>query len=276
MIATSSDVSDAGKPWTLVTGASTGIGRELVLLAAADGRNLVMVARTAERLKRLARRVQKEHRIQAAAIPMDLTEPEAANRLFAETNRRGMAVDFLINNAGFGISRSFSQIPLRLQRKMIALNLGALSDLCRLYLPPMLQKGTGRVLNVGSGAGYVSGLGFTVYAATKAFVLSLSEGLAAELAGTGVTVSVLCPGPVSTPFLGTAGIRELSGVRRLALADPVAVARAGYRGALSGKVIINPTLLARLVPWVPRLLPRRAVRFSGQLVAGQLAPRKSR
>ena len=118
---------------------------------------------------------------------------------------------------------------------MIGLNLVALADLCHLYLPGMLERGRGRILNVGSGAGYVPGLGFTTYASTKAFVLHLTEGLAGELAGTGVTASVLCPGPVNTPFLGTAGIAGFSGVRRLALADPGPVARAGYRGALRGK-----------------------------------------
>ena len=138
----------------------------------------------------------------------------------------------------------------------------------------MLERGRGRILNVGSGAGYVPGLGFTTYAATKAFVLHLTEGLAGELAGTGVTASVLCPGPVNTPFLGTAGLQGFRGVRALALADPRKVARAGYRGALRGRVVINPGFFPRLVPWVPRLLPRAVVRWLGQQVGGQMTARQ--
>ena len=149
---------------------------------------------------------------------------------------------------------------------MVRLNLATLADLCHLYLPGMLERGRGRILNLGSGAGYVPGLGFTTYAATKAFVLHLTEGMAGELAGTGVTVSVLCPGPVDTPFLAVAGLEDFSGIRRLALTDPMSVARAGYRGALRGKVVINPGFFPRLVPLVPRLLPRFVVRWLGRRV----------
>lgn len=267
---------DRGAGWTLVTGASTGIGKELALLAAADGRDLLLVARNAGRLAALAGRLREEHRVRAVVFPLDLTEPDAPERLREAARERGIEVDFLMNNAGFGHSRPFTEVPLRLQRAMIALNLSALADLCRLFLPEMLRRGSGRILNVGSGAGYVPGLGFTAYAATKAFVLHLTEGIAAEVAGSGVSVSVLCPGPVDTPFLGTAGIRRLSGVRRLALADPKQVARAGYRGALRGRVVINPGFLPRLVPWTVRLLPRAAVRRLGRGVGRELARRTGR
>lgn len=269
--------TSGGPPgWTLVTGASTGIGKELALLAAADGRDLLLVARHAGRLEALAARLREEHRVQAVPFPLDLTGADAPERLHLAARERGIEVDFLMNNAGFGHSRPFTEVPLRLQRAMIALNLAALADLCRLFLPEMLRRGRGRILNVGSGAGYVPGLGFTAYAATKAFVLHLTEGIAAEVAGSGVSVSVLCPGPVDTPFLGTAGIRRLSGVRRLALADPGAVARAGYRGALRGRVVINPGFLPRLVPWTVRLLPRAAVRRLGRGVGRELARRTGR
>jgi hypothetical protein len=263
----------ASSGWSLITGGSTGIGRELASLCAADGRDLVLVARNAGRLEQAADELRSEYGVRAVALPMDLREPEAPERLHAETGRRGMAVDFLINNAGFGMSRRFADVPLGVQRAMIGLNLQALADLCHLYLPGMVERGRGRILNVGSGAGYVPGLGFTTYASTKAFVLHLTEGLAGELAGTGVTASVLCPGPVNTPFLGTAGIEGFSGIRRLALADPGPVARAGYRGALRGKVVINPGFFPRLVPLVPRLLPRFAVRWLGRQVGRQMARR---
>ena len=260
--------------WALVTGGSTGIGRELASLCAADGRDVVLVARNAERLEQAAREIHAAHGVRAVALPMDLSGPDGPERLFRATEERGMEVDFLINNAGFGVSRRFAEVPLRVQRAMIGLNLTALADLSHRYLPGMLQRGEGRILNVGSGAGYVPGLGFTTYAATKAFVLHLTEGLAGEVAGTGVTVSVLCPGPVDTPFLGTAGIEGFSGIRRLALADPRQVARAGYRGALRGRVVINPGFFPRLVPLVPRLLPRFAVRWLGKQVGGQMVRRR--
>ena len=203
-------------------------------LCAADGRNLVLVARNAERLCRVAEELRTEHGVRAVALPMDLAAPGAAERLYSETQERGIEVEFLANNAGFGMSRRFSDVPLQVQETMIGLNLAALASLCHLYLPGMLERGRGRILNVGSGAGYVPGLGFTTYAATKAFVLHLTEGLAGELGGTGVTASVLCPGPVDTPFLGTAGIAGFSGVRRLALADPRKVALGRATGGRCG------------------------------------------
>ena len=261
--------------WALVTGASTGIGLELARLCAEDGRNLVLVARNAERLRRVAGELRESDGVRALAVPLDLAAPGAAERLHAETGTRGIEVDFLVNNAGFGMSRDFTEVPLRVQRAMIALNLGAVADLCHLYLPAMIERGRGRVLNVGSAAGHVPGLGFTAYAATKAFVLHLTEGLAGELAGSGVTASVLCPGPVDTPFLQSAGIGGLSGIRRLALADPRRVARAGYRGALRGRVVIHPGFLPRLVPFVPRLLPRFAVRWLGRQVGRDMAKKVS-
>ncbi len=261
--------------WALVTGGSIGIGRELASLCAADGRDLILVARSAARLEQAAGEVRAAYGVRVVTLPMDLAEPGAAEALHGVTRERGLEVDFLINNAGFGMSRRFAEVPLRVQRAMIGLNLAALADLCHLYLPAMLERGSGRILNVGSGAGYVPGLGFTTYASTKAFVLHLTEGLAGELDGTGVSVSVLCPGPVDTPFLGTAGIESFSGLRRLALADPGKVAAAGYRGALRGKVVINPGFLPRLVPLVPRLLPRFVVRWLGKAVGGQMARRSS-
>ncbi len=263
----------ATEGWALITGASTGIGRELASLCAEGGRDVVLVARSAGRLEQAAEEIRAASGVRAVALPMDLAEPGAPERLHAATGERGMEVDFLVNNAGFGISRRFAEVPLAVQRAMIGLNLSALADLCHLYLPGMLERGRGRILNVGSGSGYVPGLGFTTYASTKAFVLHLTEGLAGEVAGTGVTVSVLCPGPVDTPFLGTAGIEGFSGIRRLALADAGSVARAGYRGALRGKVVINPGFFPRLVPLVPRLLPRFVVRWLGMQVGRQMARR---
>ncbi len=269
--------AESGEPRfvTLVTGASTGIGKEIAGIAARDGRDLVLVSRRADRLQAVANELSREYGIEAWAVPMDLGIPGASAELVEEIARRNLEVDFLVNNAGFGISAGFPEVETERQQAMIGLNVSAVAELCRRCLPDMLRRGRGRILNVGSAAAFVPGLGFTVYAATKAFVQHLSEGLAEEVRGTGVTVSVLCPGPVDTPFLGAAGIRRLAGVRRLALADPVSVARAGYRGALKGKATIHPGLLPRLVPVVSRLVPRFALRKIGARVGRQMA-RESR
>ncbi len=257
---------------TLVTGGSTGIGRELAGLAAADGREVVLVARRADRLAEVARELGRRHRVRATALAVDLAAGGAVEELMGELAGRNLEVDFLINNAGFGVSRRFPDVGVGAQQAMIALNAAAVAELCRRCLPAMLERGRGRILNVGSAAAFVPGLGFTVYAATKAFVQHLSEGLAGELRGTGVTVSVLCPGPVDTPFLGSAGIRSLSGIRALTLAQPGAVARAGYRGALRGRATIHPGLLPRLVPLIPRLVPRFVLRRIGAMVGRGFAP----
>lgn len=252
--------------WALVTGASTGIGREIARLAARDGWSVVAVARTRSLLEDLAADLGARRGVEVLPIAADLTEPGAADRVFDETRRRGIEVDFLVNNAGVGFSGWFHETASRRHRVMVSLNVGALVELTSLVIPGMVERGRGRILNVGSAAGFVPGLGFTTYAATKSFVLYFTEGLAAELRGTGVTASLLAPAAVATPFLDKAGIPEPPRWQRWSVADARDVARAGYRGALRGRVLIVPGF-GLPVALLSRLFPRRSWRWIGRLVA---------
>ncbi len=243
-----------------------GIGLELARIAAADGRNLVLVARTASLLEELAADLRSAHGVEVRCLPVDLTEPGAADRIHSATEEAGIEVDFLVNNAGVGFSGAFHQTAVKRHRLMLSLNLGALVELSSRYLPAMVERGGGRILNVGSAAGFVPGLGFTTYAATKSFVLYFTEGLHAELGGTGVTASVLAPATVATPFLDKAGIPGAPRWLRWSVADARAVAEAGYRGALRGRVVITPGF-AFPVAILSRFFPRRAWRWIGRQVA---------
>ena len=252
--------------WALITGASTGIGREIARLAAADGWNVVAVARNLSRLEDVAEELRGRHGVQVLPIATNLARRGAARWVFKETQRREIEVDFLVNNAGVAFSGWFHETTLKRQDITVALNVGAVVELTSLVVPDMVERGRGRVLNVGSAAGFVPGLGFTTYAATKSFVLSFTEGLAAELAGTGVTASVLAPAAVRTPFLEKAGIPEPPAWQRWSVADAASVARAGYRGALAGRVLILPGV-GLSVALLSRLFPRRTWRWIGRLVA---------
>ena len=213
---------------TLVTGASAGIGAELARLFAARGAEVILVARRAERLAALAAELGPRARV----IVADLADPAAPARLFAETG----GIDVLVNNAGFGAAGRVAEIACERQLDMIQVNVAALTALTRLYLPAMLARRGGRVLNVASTAAFQPGPGLAVYCATKAYVLSFSEALHAELAGTGVTVTCLCPGATATEFAEVADFNS-PGLFRGAM-SAAEVARQGYAATLQGKRLI--------------------------------------
>jgi short-subunit dehydrogenase len=254
----------------LVTGASYGIGRELARLCARDGCDLVLVARSKDRLAELEEELCAQHSISVTSIPMDLTEPDASQKLFEETTRAGIEVDILINNAGYGFAGPFVEGETKMQVDMVQLNVTALTHLTRLFLPSMLSRSRGRILNLASTASFQPGPFMAVYYATKAFVLSLSEALAEELRGSGVTVTVLCPGPTATEFQARADMED-SRLRHLGLMDAATVAEQGYRGMMAGKVIVVNGLLNRLlvqsVRFSPRFVVRRVTRLLNQLPA---------
>lgn len=241
----------------LVTGASSGIGLELCRLAARDGARVVMVARDEGRLQRAARWIQAEVPTAALTlVPADLAAPQAAAALHARVARDVGEIDFLANNAGVGMSGRFSEADPRAVADLVQLNVVGLTELTALHLRDMLARRSGRILNVASTAAYLPGPGMAVYYATKAFVLSFTEALAEETAGSGVTVTALCPGPIDTGFAARAGI-EGSRLLRSPLVLPAArVAEAGYRGALEGKRVVIPGLANRLMVEGLRLLPR--------------------
>jgi uncharacterized protein len=243
----------------LVTGASAGLGLELASLFAADGAELILVARREERLVALAERLAAEHGTRAHVIPMDLAEPGAPEELASRIEALGLRVDVLINNAGFGARGAFAELPLDRQTEMLQVNVVALTRLTRIFLPAMIERRYGGVMNLGSLSGFLPGPGMSVYYATKAFVLSLTEGLAGELRGTGVRACCVTPGPTETEFVVASGIE---GVRffRFGAMEASDVASTAYRGFRHGDVVVVPGARVKLSAFLLRFSPRPLTR----------------
>jgi short-subunit dehydrogenase len=235
----------------LVTGASGGIGLELARLFAGEGHDVVLVARGGERLASVARDFEDRFRVQVRAIPRDLSNPIAPLSLYDECGE----VDFLVNNAGFGHRGSFAEEDPVMLSEMLQVNVAAMTQLTRMFLPAMIERGSGRILNVASLAAYQPGPLMAVYAASKAYVLSFSEGIRQELAGTGVTVTALCPGPTRTAFAGRAKMAR-SGVNEATEMEAHEVARIGYTGMMAGRPVVVPGRVNRLGALGSRLVPR--------------------
>ncbi|HYM08218.1 MAG TPA: SDR family oxidoreductase [Terriglobales bacterium] len=243
----------------LITGASGGIGYELARLFAGDHHNLVLVARNGPRLAQVADELQRQFGITVRTFALDLTEPDAPRSLFAQLQTQGIAVDILVNNAGYGQFGEFADVAAEESLGQIQLNITALTYLTRLFLAPMLERHSGRIMNVASTAGFQPGPLMAVYYATKAYVISFSEALANELAGKGVTVTCLCPGATETGFAGRAGNDQTRLFKSLRPMDAKAVARAGYRGLLKGKTLVIPGMRNWLVAESVRFSPRKMV-----------------
>ena len=242
----------------LITGASGGIGYEIAKLFARDHYNLVLVARSGGKLAQVAAELQPLG-ITVKTIALDLAAPPAPKFLFDQLEREGIAVDILINNAGFGVFGEFAQMPEEEILGQIQLNIAALTQLTRLFLPPMLARHSGRIMNVASTAGFQSGPLMAVYYATKAYVISLSEGLASEVGGSGVTVTCLCPGPTHTGFAKRAGTENARLFKRLGAMSAEAVARDGYRAVMGGRTLVISGVYNWLVAESVRFAPRKAV-----------------
>jgi len=246
------------KGTALVTGASAGLGRDYARLFAADGHDVVLVARRQDRLEELARELEPRG-VRAHVLAIDLARPEAPRRIADELRARSVTIDFLVNNAGFGTNGPFAEADAAKQLEMIQVNVVALVELTRLLLPDMLARGHGRILNVGSTAGFQAGPFMAVYYASKAFVNSFSEALAYELDGTGVTATVSCPGATATEFAGHAGTGD-SLLFRLGAADSATVAREGYAAMLAGQSMVVHGLTNKLGVQALRVSPRAVVR----------------
>ena len=234
---------------TMITGASAGIGVELARLFAARGDDLILVARRADRLETLAAELGPRARV----IVADLADPATPERLFAQTG----AVDILVNNAGFGAAGRVAEISVGRQLEIVQVNVTALTALTCLYLPGMIERKKGRILNVASTAAFQPGPGLNVYCATKAYVLSFSEGLYAETRGTGVTVTCLCPGATSTEFAEVANFRNAIIFRNAMSAAEVA--RQGYEATLAGKRLVITGLENKARAVGVRFVPRGLV-----------------
>lgn len=247
----------------LVTGASGGIGEELARLFAADGHDLVLVARSRDKLARLAEELQGKHGIAARVLAADLARAESPQEIFDELWGADVTVDALVNNAGFGSYGLFAETDLKSELDMLLVNVVALTHLTKLFLPAMIARRRGYVMNVASTAAFQPGPLMAVYYASKAYVLSFSEALTNECGGTGVRVSALCPGPTETGFVAAAGMGDSKLFDR-AVMDARTVAEAGYRGLLAGKAIVIPglrnNLLARSIGLFPRGLVTKVVR----------------
>jgi short-subunit dehydrogenase len=236
----------------IVTGASGGLGLEFAKLLAGDGYDLVLVARSADRLDALANELRSQHHVNVEVIALDLGVPEAAARVV----ERVPSCDILVNNAGFASNGLFDTIPPARVREELLLDVVTLTELTRSYLPAMRERGSGRILNVASTAGFLPGPFMAVYYASKAYVLSFSQALAEELRGSGVTVTVLAPGATATGFADRADVARTL-LFRLPTADAVTVATAGYRGMLAGKDLVIPGFPNQLLALLIRFTPRR-------------------
>jgi short-subunit dehydrogenase len=242
----------------LITGASSGIGYELARLFARDGFDCILVARSEDKLNELANRLQREHRIKTLVIGKDLSKPTAVDEIYEETTAAGLAVDVIVNNAGFPVFGLFNETDLQVEVEMLQVNVIALTALTKLFLKGMVERRAGRILNLASTAGFLPGPLMAVYYASKAYVLSFSQALANELRGTGVTVTALAPGPTRTGFQKR-GVMEDSRLVQGNIADAASVALAGYRGLMAGKTLVIPGLTNKTIPWVVRLSPRSMV-----------------
>jgi hypothetical protein len=243
----------------LVTGASSGIGREFAKLLAREGHDLVLVARRREALEELARELAVKHGVAARVIAKDLTAPDSTAEIFDELERERLSVDILVNNAGLGLHGRFWETDLDRQLAVIQVNVVALTALTGLFLPGMVARGRGRIVNVASTAAFQPGPYMAVYYATKAHVLSFSEALAEELRDTGVTVTALCPGPTATGFQEVAGLEDTLLFRGPLVMDAATGARIGWAGAKRGRRIVIPGLANRLLKETVRFSPRRLV-----------------
>jgi short-subunit dehydrogenase len=236
----------------LITGASSGIGLHLAKEFSQHGHPLVLVAPVESELRSVAEDLRSDGGPEPIVLAKDLEQAEAAQEIYDELQSRGVTIDILVNNAGHGHRGKFQEIPIEQDQSMVRLNIGAVLRLTKLFLPPMLARRRGRILNTASVAGFEPGPLLAVYHATKAFVLSLSESLATELEDTGVTLTALCPGPTDTDFFPKADMMETRAFQH-AMA-PQDVAKAGYKACMAGERIIIPGGMNKVLVGARRIL----------------------
>lgn len=250
----------------LITGASGGIGYELAKLFARDHHNLILVARNGEKLAQVAAELQPSG-IYVKTIALDLAEAGAPRALFDQVQQEGIRIEMLVNNAGFGAFGNFADMPEEEILGQIDLNITALTQLTKLFLPSMISRRSGRVMNVASTAGFQPGPLMAVYYATKAYVISFSEAIANELRGSGVTVTCFCPGATHTGFAQRAGTEGSRLFKRFGAMTAEAVARDGYRALMKGRTLAISGRQNWLVAESIRFAPRRLVTALSRWVA---------
>lgn len=248
-------------PTALITGASAGLGEAFARALAAEGHDLILTARRADKLDALAAELRAARGVAVRVFAADLGRPDAPERLLADVAAAGLTIDLLVNNAGYGLRGSFAEGEREAQLGIVDLNCRALVALAHGVLPPMLERGSGAILNVASTAAFQPGPWMAIYYASKAFVLSFSEALHEEVRGRGVRVTALCPGPTRTEFAGRAGMEDM-GFDRIG-ADPTAVVRDGLAAMRAGAAVkvsgLANTVAADAVRFLPRVLARKVV-----------------
>ncbi len=247
--------------YTLITGASSGIGYELASVFAKNNHNLILVARSTDKLNSLRTEIEKNFKVVAEVISADLSKNGSAEELFNEVTKRNLKVNILVNNAGFGEHDYFINSDINKLEEMILLNILTLTKLTKLFLPQMIQNQSGKILNVASTAAFQPGPLMSVYYATKAYVLSFSEGLYEELKGTGVSTTALCPGPTESGFQKAAQMKDVPLLNAMKIPTSKEVAEYGYDALMKNQAVaihgVLNNVLARSTGLVPRAIIRK-------------------
>lgn len=244
----------------LITGASGGIGYELAKIFAEEGCNLVLVARSEDKLMKIKKQLERQYEILIELIIKDLSVKDAAEDIYNILLRNNVDVDILVNNAGFGDFGDFAHADWDKQYSMIQVNIAALIHMTRLFLKPMVERGYGKILNLSSTAAFQPGPFMSIYYASKAFVLSFSESLSKELDGSGVTVTALCPGPTQTGFVDAASLENSKLFKTIKVSNVEDVAIFGYKALMNGKTVAIHGFTNKLLAFGVRLIPRSLVR----------------
>lgn len=247
-----------GQTRALITGGSVGIGAALADVFAAHGHDLILVARSREKLEARGRAIHTQFGVDVVCLAEDLADPQGSRRLHEAVTGLGLDVHVLVNNAGVGLYGKFATTDLDAELKMIQLNVTSVVDLTKRFLPSMMARGSGRILNVASMAAFVPGPWMSVYYATKAFLLSWSQAIDYELKASGITVTTLCPGPTESEFKVRAGSQR-SRLFETFVMDAPRVARVGYEGMMQGKAVAIPGLRNKMIPIATRLAPRPVI-----------------
>lgn len=243
----------------LITGSASGIGYQLARIFAHENYNLVLVDRLGEKLQIIAVELAEEFGIFVKPITKDLSISTSPKEIFTELQQVGIKVDILVNNAGFGNHGLFYETNLNTELEMLQVNLVCLTHLTKLFLREMVKQRHGKILNVASAAAFQPGPLMAVYFATKAYILSFSEAIANELEGTGITVTVLCPGSTASAFHERTGMADSKLLKRKKMMDAETVAQIGYDGLMQGRTIIIPGFVNRLMAKSIRFIPRKMV-----------------
>lgn len=248
----------------LITGASSGIGKELARIHAEKGGDLVIVARRDDKLQELKAELESAHGVSVTTIAKDLTEPGAGTAVFNEVKSAGIEIEYLINNAGFGLGGKFHELSWERQLQMINLNMTVLTELMHLCIPEMVKRNSGRILNVSSTASLQPGPLQAVYFATKAYVTFLSNAVMEELSDTNVTVTALLPGATETEFARTSGMDKTDLFKKTATAR--SVAEDGYKGMMDAKLDVisglpfSTRMMMSMTPFAPKKMVLKMVR----------------